>query len=137
MTAPTNTASPLGDLLKRFAPLLVGGAAVAGGAIGLDLPPWAVDSLKQWGPAAALLGMVVWYVPRTSVQDFISAQQDQSVALMKIGDQLQILAATTGKLDEIIIKIDDIKFGSDIFGERLCRMEERMINAQRQDNLQS
>ena len=133
----SGAASPLGELLKRFAPLLLGGAALTSSAIGLELPPWAVESLKQWGPAAALLLLLVWYVPRTSVQDFISAQQNQAVALMKIGDQLQLLAATTGKLDEIILKIDDIKFGSDIFGERLCRMEERMINAQRQDNLQS
>jgi len=124
--------------LRRYAPLGIGTAiatAAATGVVNIDLPAWTGKSLEQWGPAAALIMLMLWYVPRSSIQDFIAAQQAQAVAMQKVGDQLQVMTGQAGKLDEIVAKIDDIKFDTGIFAERLTRIEETLINGHRQDDL--
>jgi len=130
--------SALSDALRRYAPLGVGAAiaaAAATGVVNVDLPAWAVKSLEQWGPAAALIMLMLWYVPRSSIQDFISAQQAQAVAMQKVGDQLQVMTGQAGKVDEILTRLEDIKFDSGVFADRLVRIEERLINGQRQNDL--
>lgn len=123
------------DALKKSAPLILGAAAIAGVSGIAQLPPWAVASLEKWGPAAIFFLLLIWYVPRSSIQDFIAAQQAQAVAMQKVGDQLQVLTGQSGKLDEISSKLDDVQFNNGIFGERLSRIEERLIDGKRQDNL--
>lgn len=103
----------------------------------MDVPGWAKELLASMGSVAGFIFLLVWYVPRDFAARFVSSQEAQALAMQKVGDQLQVISGQAGKLDEISDKIDDIKFNSDVFGERLVRIEERLIDVRRQDNLQS
>ena len=112
--------SAIVDALKRFAPLLLGGAAFASGAMVVELPSWAIDSLRQWGPAAALLLILIWYVPRSAIQDFISAQKEQAVALTSVAENIKALPQKDHmKFEELII-------GQEMLNRSIDRLHDRL-----------
>lgn len=122
---------PLKDLARRFAPALaVGGAIVASssGILNFDLPPWAIDMLKQWGPAGVLFIGVAYYIPRGIVKDFIIAHQAQAVAMGKIGDQLQVLTGESGKLDEIKSMLQESHLNLMVITDRIMAIEGKLVN---------
>lgn len=131
MADATPKAESLKDLAKRFAPALaVGGAIVASssGVLNFDLPPWAIEMLKQWGPAGVLFLGVAYYIPRGIVKDFIIAHQEQAVAMGKIGDQLQVLNGQTGKLDEIKAMLQESHLSLMVITDRIMAIEGRLVN---------
>lgn len=118
---------PLAEIFKKFAPLWIGGAAFVSGAMGLELPDWAIESLKQWGPAAALLALFVWYVPRDSIRDFILAQQAQAVALTSVAENLKSLPQKDH------MKFEEILIGQEMLHRSLDRVHERLDGLTKDD----
>lgn len=118
-----NSANPSSDALRKLAPLALGAAAVVGSQVGVDLPPWVQEMLKQWGPAGILLLGVAYYVPRTAIRDFISATQAQAVAMQKVGDQLQVMTGQAGKLDELKGLMEDVNLNQRVIIDRLKNLE--------------
>jgi len=120
--------------------------AAAGAGVGVfagvqalnDIPPWIQELIKTQGASllvAAVLIALLWVMIRGGSQ-FIKAQTAQALAMQKVGDQLQVMTGQSGKLDEISAKLEDIKFNSGVFGDRLKRMEESLIDVKRQNDAQ-
>lgn len=120
MSAAAENNSPLADALKKSAPLIVGAAAVAGSTLGADLPPWAQKMLEQWGPAGVLLLGIVWYIPRSAVQDFIAAQKDQAVALTSVAESIKALPQKDH------MKFEELLIGQEMLHRSLDRVHERL-----------
>jgi len=120
-----------------IATVAAGGAGV--GLASLDLPPWLITELQKYGPVSLLIfGLALgikYFVPQDAVVRFLQSQQDLAVSTARVADQLQVLTGQAGKLDQIIEMIEEVKFNSDIFGDRLVRIEEHMINVKRQDGI--
>jgi len=124
-------------------------AALLGTSIGafaaiksLDqIPPWAVRLIETQAVGMlgflVLLGCIIYFAPRLigAIGEQAGALAQQAVAMQHVGDQLQVMTGQAGKLDEIMAKIEDVKFDTGIFAERLTRIEERLINGKRQDDL--
>ncbi len=113
-------AQPIADAVKKYAPLAIGAAAVAGTTAGLDLPPWAIDMLKQWGPAGVLILGVGWYVPRTAIKDFIEAQKGQAVALNSLAESVKSLPQKDH------MKFEEILIGQEMLNRSLDRVHARL-----------
>lgn len=123
--------SALSDALKRYAPLGIG-AAIAGaagtGLIDINLPPWVIDMLKQWGPAGVLILGFVYYVPRDSLPALVRSQQAQAVAMTSIAESLRALP----QKDDL--KFQEIIVGQEMLNERLDTITDkidRMMTADR------
>ncbi len=126
------------DISKLTAPAALLGTSLGAFAAvrSLDqIPPWAVGLIETQAVGVVgflvLLGFIAYFAPRE-----INALQGVGLAMMSVAERLQVIISQSSKLDEISAKIDDVKFNSDVFGDRLTRIEETLINAQRQDRLQ-
>lgn len=127
--------------LKKWGPaaaLAAGGVGIATGALTIDLPPWAVDQIRQGGSAIFVLVLVFagigYYVPRDAIRGFIKAQQDTAVALGGIKDQLQIMSGQAGQLHEIKEVLSEIQIGQGVITDRLKSIERGLANERREDN---
>ncbi len=116
--------------LKRYG--LIGtvaalAAAAGAGLVSLDLPPWAVEMTKLWGPGFLMVlcvfGGVAYYVPRDTVPRFVQSQQDAAIALSGIKDQMQIMSGQSGQLHEIKETLSEILTHQHVNGERLKTIE--------------
>lgn len=106
-SANPSATSPLWVKLLGVAVLLPFGI----GLISLQLPPWAEEMARDWGPAFVL--MLIFgagfyrYVPHTAMGDFLSAQKEQAVAMTAIAISLRDISGQGGKLDEINSRLED------------------------------
>jgi len=117
--------TPVADLAKKYAPLLIGAGAVAA-STQIDFPPWAIDMLKQWGPAGILILLFAWYVPRTAVTEFISSQQAQAAALTALAENVKQLPQKDHmKFEEILLGQQMMLNSVDRLHNRLDGIEER------------
>lgn len=122
----------MNDTAKLWLPP-VATLASFGAVAALDAPAWVVELTRLWGPAFLLLtgafATFVYYIPRSSVSDFVSAQKDQAVALNKISASLTEISGHNGKLDSILETqremLTDLRVGS----ERFKRLEEHLLHA--------
>lgn len=119
--------------LKKYGPaaaLATGAVGLATGALTVDLPPWAIEQIKQGGSAVFVLVMVFvgigYYVPRDIIRCFVKAQQDTAVALGGIKDQLSVMAGQSGQLVEIKEMLGDIQTTQSVHGDRLKIIEEKL-----------
>ena len=96
-----------------------------------DAPGWLIELAKLWGPAFLLLAgasaMMVYYIPRESVSDFVQAQKDQAIALSKISVSLTEISGHNGKLDSIIEMQQEILLDLRVGSERFRRLEENLV----------
>ena len=124
--------------LKKYGPLALIGGGLATGALALDLPPWLIAWGDKWGPGFLMIfGVfvgVMYYVPRGVVKDFVSAQQDQAVALGGIKDQLHIMTGQAGQLHEIKEMLSEMQIGQGVITDRLKIIERGLADGRREDN---
>ena len=99
------------------AALGVAAGAVSAGAFNFDLPAWAVEMLKQWGPAGVLIAGFAWYVPRRSLSDFFQSSKDQAVATQSLADAVKNLPQR-----------DEMKFESIIVGQEMMHREIKRLH---------
>lgn len=128
-----------GKKLRMWIPLAgAAGAAIAAGALNLDLPEWLKEMTRLWGPGflmiATIFGGVAYYVPRETVPRFVRSQQDQAVQMGRVADQLQIISGQAGQLHEIKEMLAEMSTTQDVMGERLKRIETGMTNDWRERN---
>jgi len=117
------------ETLKRYGPVaaLAGvGVGAATGLVALDLPPWAVDMLKQWGPAGVLFMGFAWYVPRGTIPAFVKAQQGQVVALEKISDAMEKVAGQESRLEQLM---NESLINDRVMVNRMNRLEELILGS--------
>jgi hypothetical protein len=104
MTEPEKIAG--GATIKRYLPaaIAVGGVAagVAAGADVLGVPDWMVEEIRKWGPAAVLIGIFLYYVPRDLVFKFVVSQQKQAEALTKISDAMESIAGRESRMEQTV-----------------------------------
>ena len=86
------------------------------------MPEWIVQLMQQVGPFAVILVVLFWYVPRHAVMSFITAQQNQAVAMGGIKDALQMMVDKEGRLDD---KLDVTILNQRLMIGQLEKMEER------------
>ena len=140
-----STISPQGgngsSALRKYGPiaaLATGAVGLATGALTIDLPPWAIEQIRQGGSAIFVLVMVFpgigYYVPRDVIRGFVKAQQDTAVALGGIKDQMQIMAGQAGQLNEIKDMLSDIQTTQSVHGDRLKTIETRLGDGRRADD---
>lgn len=117
------------SLLERSAKVLIPTAVVAGGmatgVVDFNIPAWAVDMLKQWGPGGVLLMGFAWYVPRSSVKDFFQSQKDQAVGLSRMGAALESIALREDRVEDLL---KELHLGQRLVVSRLERIEELIID---------
>src|SRR5436190_24097375 len=70
-----------------------------------DLPPWAAELTKNWGPVVLvillLVGLLFRFVPKDAVQQRFNAQQAQAASNAIIAASLQNISGAGGRLDKI------------------------------------
>ena len=119
-------------MLERSAKVLIPTAVVAGGmaagVVDFNIPAWAVDMMKQWGPGGVLLAGFAWYVPRSSVKDFFQSQKDQAVALAKVGDGMERIAGQETRLEQVMAELG---INQRVTIARLGRIEELIIDGRK------
>lgn len=124
--------------LKVWGPPAAMAGAAAAGLVSFDLPPWAIKMASDWGPAFLLLlgaaAGIAHYVPRNIVKEFVTAQQDQAVAMSAISHSLQEIAGQGGALAEIKEMLGEIKMDQHVYGQRLIRLEEKIIYGGRRED---
>mgnify|MGYP001585015792 CR=1 FL=1 len=138
MTPSTDLRANGFSALKKYGPLALIGAGLGTGALALDLPPWLIAWGDKWGPGFLMIfgvfAGVMYYVPRGVVKDFVSAQQDQAVALGGIKDQLSVIAGQNGQLNDIKDMLSDIHTTQSVHGDRLKTIETRLGDGRRADD---
>lgn len=95
-------------------PKLLGGVAVLLFGIGVfnfHLPNWGIELSDKWGPAffltMLLAAAAVRWIPKTAIQDFVTAQQGQAFALHAIALSVkEINERQSDKLDDIKAQLD-------------------------------
>lgn len=120
MNVAAMSGSTISEAVKKFAPLMFGFGALVGGALAIELPPWAVKSLEQWGPAAAIMLLILWYVPRDSIKDFILAQQAQAVAMTSVAENIKALPQKDH------MKFEEVLIGQEMLHRSLDRVHARL-----------
>jgi hypothetical protein len=105
MTEPEKTTAAT---IKRYLPaaLAVGGVAAGavatGNADALGVPDWMIEEIRKWGPAAVLIGIFLYYVPRDLVFKFVVSQQKQAEALTKISDAMESIAGRESRMEQTV-----------------------------------
>lgn len=118
---------------KWGGPAALGAAAgaVSAGAFSFDLPAWAVEMLRQWGPGGVLIAGFAWYVPRSSIKDFFQSQKDQAVATQSLADAVKNLP----QRDEM--KFESILVGQEMLQRDVRRLHDRFDAMERRANAQT
>ncbi len=102
-------------------------AFAAGIAVPYDLPGWAYEMTKLWGPGFLMVFTVLsaffYYVPRDAVQKFIVSQEGQVLALQKVGDKLEVMIGQAGKLEEIKEMLIESQVNQQVITDRLKNIE--------------
>lgn len=97
-----------------------------------DAPSWVIDLAKLWGPTFLLLTAgfagLLYYIPRSSVSDFVQAQKDQAVALGQISLTLTEITGQRDKLDRILANQEEMKLDLRVGAERFKRLEEGLLH---------
>jgi len=123
---------------KKWLGAAAAGAAIAGlatGLVTLDLPPWAVEMTKLWGPGFLMIvgvfGGIVYFVPRDTLPRFVVSQENVAVSMAGIKDQLQIMSGQAGQLHEIKEMLSEIQTTQGVHGDRLKTIETRIGDERR------
>ncbi|KKW41023.1 MAG: hypothetical protein UY90_C0065G0013 [Candidatus Peregrinibacteria bacterium GW2011_GWA2_54_9] len=114
------------------AALGVAAGAVSAGVFSFDLPAWAVEMLKQWGPGGVLIAGFAWFVPRSSIKDFFQSQKDQAVATQSLADAVTNLPQRDEmKFESILISQSMLERGIEKLDARLNSIEGKIDGAKR------
>lgn len=99
------------------------------GLAAFDMPIWFIDLSKLWGPAFLLLAFgavgIVHYIPRSVIGDFVTAQQNQAIAMSSISQSLHEISGQGGVLQDLKDILLEIRLDQKVMADRLRHMEER------------
>jgi len=98
----------------------------------LELPPWAEDMRKTWGVGFIILGTVIFlilrYVPRHGLGNFIHAQEQQVYAMTTIAYAVQEINKEGGQFATQNAKLEQILLNMARLLERVRVIEARVLS---------
>jgi len=98
----------------------------------MELPPWAEDMKKTWGVGFIILGTIIFlilrYVPRHGLGNFIHAQEQQAYAMTTIAYEMQEINKEGGRFDTLHAKLEQLLLITTRLMERVRIIEARVLS---------
>ena len=127
------------DGLKKIVITAAAASAAGAGLMAADVPPWLIEEIRKYGPFGflflALMVGIKYYIPKDAISSFIKAAQDQAVAMSGVKDALNNIASQGSVLFEIKEALEVLNLNTNVFGDRLTKIERKLDKHDGSDSL--